>query len=136
MGLSFENKISNNTVCTLYCRMDPVPPNPDVPLPLGDVDPKYFGSTGLSLIPDGLRYLDSTRVWIIPFFHAFYYGVLKRLCDLIFPGPGGLGHKEYLVQPMGRIEDLMLNFPDEYKTYLDSKKLIEERFGNLVSLAF
>lgn len=115
-------------------RVLPVLPNPDVPIPLGTVDTKYYGSTGLCLIPDGLVYLDSNRVWLVPYFHAFYYGVLKRLCDLAFPSPGAAAQTQYDQQPLGRVTDVMLNFPDELRTSLASRKLIEERARNLVSV--
>lgn len=91
------------------------------------------GSLGICLIPQHLRYLDWNRVWVVPFFHSFYYGIVKNLMDLIFPSPGSGGKDPFTVQPEGHTIPLMLNFPDVLNTSLASKNIIMERNRNMVS---
>lgn len=114
--------------------------NPGNPQPLGAVDPTLYGTTGLCLIPEGLRYLDSNRVWVVPFFHAFYYGVIKRLFEITFPVPGAAAPKEYaevsaqlpLLQPPF-LNRVMVNTPEELKPSSAARKLIAARLGRIVS---
>lgn len=111
------------------------------PQPLGVVDPEFYGTTGLCLIPEGLRYVDSNRVWVVPFFHAFYYGVLKRLFELTFPVPGAAPHPinaEFNVQFPPHlypeyVSRVMVNFPEELEPSLAARKHVIKLFGRIVS---
>lgn len=105
---------------------------------LKTLDPKLRGASGVCLIPDGLVYLDWNKLWVVPFYHAFYYGVVKRLFEFIYPCPGGKAPVEYFQQPGGltrSAEDpLMLNFPPEMRPARWVINLFKERSGNIVSL--
>lgn len=114
---------------------------PGEPQPQGTVDPAFFGTTGLCLIPQGLRYLDSNRVWVIPFFHAFYYGVLKRLFEITFPVPNAAAHKVYeeisvqLPAPeYVHINPVMANIPEALKPSVAQRKFFGGRLSRVVRL--
>lgn len=113
--------------------------DPGEPQPLGAVDPVFAGTTGLCLIPEGLRYLDSNRVWVVPFFHAFYYGVLKRLFEITFPVPGAAAPKEYddvriqLPPPYVHVNPVMANIPPGLKPTVAARKSFGGRLGRVVS---
>lgn len=96
------------------------------------------GATGICMVNSELRYLDWNRVWLVPFFHAFYYGVVKRFFEHLYPSAGGKPAKLYERQPGGdsRPADkpLMLNFPPEKKPARWVINLIHERIINMVSL--
>lgn len=108
---------------------------------MGVVDSEFYGTTGLCLIPEGLRYLDSNRVWVVPFFHAFYYGVLKRLFELTFPLPGAAAHKVYAdmseqLPPTlfpEYVNPVMVNFPDILKPSAAARKHCAKLMRRMVS---
>lgn len=112
---------------------------PGQPQDLGQVEAKFYGTTGLCLIPEGLRYIDSNRVWVVPFFHAFYYGVLKRLFELTFPIPGADAHTPYpevsvqLPDHPEYVNPVMVNFPADMKPDLAARKHIASTFARIVS---
>lgn len=87
----------------------------------------------MCLIPRDLPYLDWNRVWLVPFYHAFYYGVVEDFMDLIFPKQGAYSSaKVYEQQPADSTVPHMLMFPEALQTSPALRAIFEERIRNMV----
>lgn len=81
-----------------------------------------------------VTYLDRNRMWQLPFCHAVFFGLLKNMCDLLFPLAGSKAPAKHKRQK--RLPQAMMALPEEKKLSKECKDRVQERARNLVSLGF
>lgn len=89
------------------------------------------GVLGDNVLSSYLVYLDRNRMWQLPFCHAVFFGLLKNMCDLLFPLAASKPPAVHKRQK--RLPKAMMALPEKKKLSKECRDRVQERARNLVS---
>lgn len=110
-------------MCTLLCML--------FRFPLKTIREKHKGVLGDNVLSKMLPHLDRNRMWLLPFCHAVFFGLLKTLCEVVFPLAGSKAPTEYVRQP--GLPNAMMAMPPSKRLSKEARARVLEHCANMVS---
>lgn len=92
---------------------------------------EHKGVLGDNVLSKMLPHLDRNRMWLLPFCHAVFFGLLKNLCDVVFPLAGSKPPTEYKQQ--AELPNAMMVMPLSKRLSKEARARVLEHCANMVS---